>query len=154
MAELQPYLEQTAIYNHMDLTQPMYDPTNGYNISTANQFAVQQIVKLFLCPSDVGEFRGRGLWRPALGPTNYAVCVGDGLSPARRLAARGQRRHCSRPRTAPDFTDVSDGLSNTAMLSGKHPRRRPGGRRPARLAQSTNRLCLHRIWRPSKRFRL
>ena len=32
-AQLNPYLEQTAIYNHMDLTQPIYDPNNNYNIT-------------------------------------------------------------------------------------------------------------------------
>src|SRR5438105_13609002 len=51
LARLNPYLEQTNIYNAMDLTQPIYMPP-AFNISAANQFAVQQKVKLFLCPSD------------------------------------------------------------------------------------------------------
>src|SRR5215475_5792236 len=46
LAQLNPYLEQTAIFNRMDLTQPIYDPTAGYNITVANQFAVQQVIKL------------------------------------------------------------------------------------------------------------
>src|SRR5215467_8405102 len=45
LAQLNPYLEQTNIYNAMDLTQPIYVPPT-YNISAANQFAVQQTVKL------------------------------------------------------------------------------------------------------------
>src|SRR5579872_7398359 len=40
LAQLNPFLEQTNIYNRMDLTQPIYDPTNNYNITAANQFAV------------------------------------------------------------------------------------------------------------------
>jgi hypothetical protein len=38
----------------MDLNQPIYMPPS-YNITAANQFAVQQVVKLFLCPSDEQE---------------------------------------------------------------------------------------------------
>src|SRR5690349_2201521 len=52
LALLNPYLEQTNIYNSMDLKQPMYDATN--NITTQNQFPVVQKVSLFLCPSDRG----------------------------------------------------------------------------------------------------
>src|SRR5262245_12951603 len=51
IAQLNPYLEQTNIYNMMDLKQPIYMPPT-YNVTAANQFAVQQVVKLFLCPSD------------------------------------------------------------------------------------------------------
>src|SRR6202158_5698273 len=36
LAFLNPFLEQTNIYNQMDLTQPIYVPP-AYNISTANQ---------------------------------------------------------------------------------------------------------------------
>src|SRR5262245_31146197 len=51
LAQLNPYLEQTAIYNRMNLDEPMFTlPT--LNITADNQFAVQQTVKLFLCPSD------------------------------------------------------------------------------------------------------
>ena len=51
LAQINPYLEQTNIYKNMDLTQPIYVPPT-LHISPANQFAVQQVVKLFLCPSD------------------------------------------------------------------------------------------------------
>src|SRR5262249_7807982 len=50
LAQLNPYLEQTNIYNMMDLLQPIYMPP-AFNVTAANQFAVQQVVKLFLCPS-------------------------------------------------------------------------------------------------------
>src|SRR5215211_4859222 len=53
LAQLSPYLEQTNIYNTMDLTQPMYDASNV--VTAKNQFAVVQKVSIFLCPSDKGE---------------------------------------------------------------------------------------------------
>jgi prepilin-type N-terminal cleavage/methylation domain-containing protein/prepilin-type processing-associated H-X9-DG protein len=120
LAMLNPYLEQTNIYNMMDLTQPIYMPSPPYNISTANQFAVQQVVKLFLCPSDkmqpVANPGDYGV--PTIGPTNYAVCVGTGAtnggppfgsplnSDGMFMAGQGFR-----------ITDIADGSSNTAMMS-------------------------------------
>jgi prepilin-type N-terminal cleavage/methylation domain-containing protein len=117
LAELNPYLEQTNIYNTMDLTQPIYVPPN-YNISPANQFAVQQVVKLFLCPADRMQPVSAAYGEPVLGPTNYAVCVGTGTtnggppfgsplnSDGMFMAGTGLR-----------FTDITDGTSNTAMMS-------------------------------------
>jgi prepilin-type N-terminal cleavage/methylation domain-containing protein len=121
-AQINPFLEQTAIYNKMDLTQPIYDPKNSYNITVANQFAVQQIIPIFLCPSDAGQpvatnpTTDYGV--PQLGPTNYAVCVGSGTtnggapygsplnSDGMFMGLRGLRA-----------TDIPDGLSNTACAS-------------------------------------
>src|SRR5262249_3102216 len=79
LAELNPYLEQTNIYNRMDLTQPIYVPP-AYNIPPANQFAVQQIVRLFLCPSDRMQPVSVAYGEPVIGPTNYAVCTGTGTT--------------------------------------------------------------------------
>src|SRR5690348_3811272 len=81
-AELNPYLEQTNIYNRMDLTQQTYETTSPFNITAANQFAVQQVVKLFLCPSDkmTPVTQGPAYGVPVLGPTNYAVCNGSGTN--------------------------------------------------------------------------
>src|SRR5687768_9107460 len=44
LAQLNPYLEQTNIYNRMDLTLPMYQNASPFNILPANQFAVVQVV--------------------------------------------------------------------------------------------------------------
>src|SRR5262245_55276296 len=53
LAELNPYLEQTNIYQTMDLSYPLYvKGTSGFVVSAPNQFAAGQTVKLFLCPSD------------------------------------------------------------------------------------------------------
>ncbi len=117
LAELNPYLEQTNIYNAMDLAQPIYVPPD-FNISPANQFAVQQVVKLFLCPADQMRPVSAAYGEPVIGPTNYAVCVGTGTtnggppfgsplnSDGMFMAGIGLR-----------LTDVTDGTSNTAMMS-------------------------------------
>jgi prepilin-type N-terminal cleavage/methylation domain-containing protein/prepilin-type processing-associated H-X9-DG protein len=120
LAALNPFLEQTAIYNMMDLTQPIWMPTAPYNISPANAFAVQQVVKLFLCPSDKMQpvINPGDYGEPTMGPTNYAVCVGTGTtnggppfgsplnSDGMFTAGQGYK-----------ITDVTDGSSNTAMMS-------------------------------------
>jgi prepilin-type N-terminal cleavage/methylation domain-containing protein/prepilin-type processing-associated H-X9-DG protein len=117
LAQLNPYLEQTNIYNTMDLTQPIYVPPN-FTISPANQFAVAQLVKLFLCPSDQMRAVSSDYGVSTIGPTNYAVCVGSGTtnggppfgsplnSDGMFTAGNGFR-----------ITDVTDGSSNTAMMS-------------------------------------
>ncbi len=115
LAELNPFLEQTAIYNQMDLTLPTYESTLPFNITAPNRFAVQQTVKLFLCPSDkmqpvtVGPTYGV----PVLGPTNYAVCNGSGTNGGSPWDADGVFI-AQRPT---HVADITDGTSNTAMLS-------------------------------------
>lgn len=114
---MNPYLEQTNIYNRMDLTQPIYMPPT-YNISAANQFAVQQNVKLFLCPSDKMQPVGGGYGLSTLGPTNYAVCVGSGTT--RGAAPYGSPWNGDGMFMAKDgvkIGDITDGTSNTAMMS-------------------------------------
>jgi prepilin-type N-terminal cleavage/methylation domain-containing protein/prepilin-type processing-associated H-X9-DG protein len=117
LAQLNPYLEQTNIYNAMDLKQPIYMPPT-YNVTAANQFAVQQIVRLFLCPSDRQQPVSVAYGEPVIGPTNYAACLGSGTtfggapfgSP---LNADGMFQAVRALRLA----DVTDGLSNTACMS-------------------------------------
>jgi len=120
LAQLNPYLEQTNIYNAMNLTQPIYDPTNNYNISTANQFAVSQVIKLFLCPSDLGQpvLNPGDYGIQTAGPTNYAVCVGSGTTAGgppygSPLNSDGMFQGIRSFR----FSDITDGLSNTACAS-------------------------------------
>jgi prepilin-type N-terminal cleavage/methylation domain-containing protein len=122
LAQLNPYLEQTNIANTMDLSQPIYDPTNSYNITLKNQFAVQQNIKIFLCPSDsmqpVATNAATDYGVPTMGPTNYAVCVGTGTTAGgppygSPLNADGMFEGVVPHRVA----DVTDGLSNTVAMS-------------------------------------
>lgn len=113
LAQLNPYLEQTNIYSTMDLSQMMYVPPT-FQISTANQFAVVQKVKLFLCPSDRGEPVSSAYGVQNMGPTNYVACHGSGvLNNGSPLNADG----VFIPQFAVRITDITDGTSNTAAMS-------------------------------------
>jgi prepilin-type N-terminal cleavage/methylation domain-containing protein/prepilin-type processing-associated H-X9-DG protein len=114
LAQLNPYLEQTNIYNSMDLTQPMYDASN--NITAQNQFAVVQVVSLFLCPSDRGLPVSSAYGVTNMGPTNYVACHGSGTS------GGGYGSPVSADGIFPAVTgirvtDITDGTSNTAAMS-------------------------------------
>ena len=114
LAQLSPHLEQTAVYNTMDLTQPMYDATN--QITAANKFAVVQKVPIFLCPSDRGVPVSSAYGVTDMGPTNYVANHGTGLSGGgygSPIAADGVFPAV----TGVKVTDITDGTSNTAAMS-------------------------------------
>jgi prepilin-type processing-associated H-X9-DG protein len=115
LAELNPFLEQTAIYNQMDLSLQTYESTIPFNITAPNQFAVQQIVKLFLCPSDKMQpvTMGPAYGVPVLGPTNYAFCNGSGTNGGSPWDADG----AFIAKRTMHIADITDGTSNTAMIS-------------------------------------
>jgi prepilin-type processing-associated H-X9-DG protein len=107
LAELTPYLEQTNIYNTLDLTLPLYDATN--NVLPQNQFGVAQVVPLFFCPSDTQTV----VYPGQFGPTNYTGCLGSGANGGTRTLSDGIFYNNSKTRIA----DITDGTSNTAMMS-------------------------------------
>jgi prepilin-type N-terminal cleavage/methylation domain-containing protein/prepilin-type processing-associated H-X9-DG protein len=117
LAQLNPYLEQTAIYNRMNLDLPMYVlPT--LNIHPDNQFAVQQNVNIFMCPSDKMQPVGGGYGVPTFGPTNYAACVGSGATNgAAPFGSPWKADGVFRAGTQGSFLEIGDGLSNTAAFS-------------------------------------
>jgi prepilin-type N-terminal cleavage/methylation domain-containing protein/prepilin-type processing-associated H-X9-DG protein len=119
LAELNPYLEQTNIYNQMDLTQPIFLPLPPtYPITPTNQFAVQQVVKLFLCPSDQMQPVSVAYGEPVIGPTNYAVCVGTGTTNGGApFGTPWNADGMFKAKIHTRFADVTDGLSNTAAMS-------------------------------------
>jgi prepilin-type processing-associated H-X9-DG protein len=101
----------------MDLTQPIYVPPN-FTVSPTNQFAVQQIVKLFLCPSDKGRPVSVAYGEPVIGPTNYAVCVGTGTTNGAAPFGTPWNADGMFEAVVPHrIEDVLDGLSNTAAMS-------------------------------------
>ena len=114
LAQLNPYLEQTNIYNTMDLTQPMYDAAN--QITAPNRFAVVQKVSIFLCPSDRGVPVSSAYGVTDMGPTNYVACHGSGVSGGgygSPIAADGIFPAVTGVR----ITDITDGTSNTVAMS-------------------------------------
>jgi prepilin-type N-terminal cleavage/methylation domain-containing protein/prepilin-type processing-associated H-X9-DG protein len=117
LAQLNPYLEQEVIYNRMDLKQPIYMPPT-YSVTATNQFAVQQIVKLFLCPSDKQQPVSVAYGEPVIGPTNYAASLGSGsVNGAAPFGSPLNTDGMFQGVRAFRFADVTDGLSNTACMS-------------------------------------
>ena len=117
LAQINPYLEQTNIFNAMNLDQPIYQPPT-YDISTGNQFAVSQVISLFLCPSDAGPTPLGGYGLSVIGPTSYAACIGTGttggVAPFGSPWASDGMFQAKMPTY---FADVVDGLSNTVCFS-------------------------------------
>ena len=114
LAQLNPNLEQTAIYNSMDLTQPMYDATNM--ITTQNRTAVVQKVPIFLCPSDCGVAVSSAYGVTDMGPTNYVACHGTGVSGGgygSPIAGDGVFPAVNGVK----ILDITDGTSNTVAMS-------------------------------------
>ena len=115
-AEINPYLEETNIFNQMDLTEPMYSPS--LEIYPDNRFAVQQVIKLFLCPSDKMTPLCGGYGVPIFGPVNYTACMGSGTtdggepygSPWDADGVFQAAVNCT-------IEDISDGTSTTAFFS-------------------------------------
>ena len=120
LAELSPFLEQTSIYNTMDLDYPTFEPVDPYDITEPNRFAFSITVGLFLCPSDMRQpviDRVYGVDRP--GATNYAFCVGTGTT-RRSTPFGGSLWHTDgafMARERLEFGAISDGLSNTVFAS-------------------------------------
>lgn len=78
LAQLTPYLEQTNVYNALDLTVPLY---GGGSLQPRilpfpqNRAPLATKVSTFLCPSD--EYR---VILPDQGPSNYVACSGSNAS--------------------------------------------------------------------------
>jgi prepilin-type N-terminal cleavage/methylation domain-containing protein/prepilin-type processing-associated H-X9-DG protein len=74
LAQLTPYLEQTNVYNALDLTYPLYGGGAVQPQSIpfpVNRPATGAVVPTFLCPSD--ELR---ILKADQGPSNYMACSG------------------------------------------------------------------------------
>ena len=117
LAFLSPYLDQTSIYNLMNLNAPTYASTPPYNIADPNNArAAGYLIPLFLCPSDYAKSLGGGYGVASLGSANYCANQGSGLNGANNgspYGADGVMFANSRVR----ISDITDGTSNTACMS-------------------------------------
>jgi prepilin-type N-terminal cleavage/methylation domain-containing protein/prepilin-type processing-associated H-X9-DG protein len=117
LAQLNPFLEQTAIINQMNLDEPLVSlPT--LTVLPDNRFAVQQTIALFLCPSDTMQPVGGGYGVPVLGPVNYGACTGSGTTDGGPpYGSPWDADGMFRAAVAGTFREITDGLSNTAAFS-------------------------------------
>ena len=129
LAQLTPYLEQTNVYNALDLSYPLY---GGGSVQPQtipfppNRPACAAVVPSFLCPSD--EFR---IVKPDQGPSNYAACSGgnpDGNALTGNGLFVGVDLDVAK-NAGVRVTDVPDGTSNTVAFA--ETILGPGGTAPA-----------------------
>lgn len=106
LATLSPYLENTAAYDLLDLSIPLYNA--GLALNDQHAAAVQVPVPTFRCPSDDGA-----VLNFEFAPTNYAFSTGSGTGGGKPHDADGMAFENSQIRPA----QVEDGLSHTALAS-------------------------------------
>jgi len=117
LAQLNPFLEQTAIFNQMNLNEPMYN-LPSLTVLPDNQFAVQQTIELFLCPADTMQPVGGGYGVDVFGPVNYCACIGSGTTAgAAPYGSPWDADGVFRAAIKGTFAEITDGLSNTAAFS-------------------------------------
>lgn len=117
LAQMNPFLEQTAIYNDMNLQLPMF-LYPSLQVAEVNQFAVSQMVKIFLCPADLMIPVSGGYGVTEFGSINYCACVGSGSTQGN--APYGDPWNSDGMFQAAvygTFNSMTDGLSNTAAFS-------------------------------------
>jgi prepilin-type processing-associated H-X9-DG protein len=131
LAFLTPFLEQTAVFNALNCSFPVYGvptTTPPSQVYPANRTVVNLMIATFLCPSD----RGARITTPdgfvggtgrEFSPTNYHFCAGSGVGGGDVNIADGIFGLNSLCR----MQDISDGLSNTAL--GSETLIGPGGAR-------------------------
>jgi prepilin-type N-terminal cleavage/methylation domain-containing protein/prepilin-type processing-associated H-X9-DG protein len=117
LAQLTPYLEQTNVYNALDLTVPLY---GGGSLQPQaipfpqNRGPLASVVKSFLCPAD--QFR---IVVPEQGPSNYVACSGSNAS-GDALTGDGIFFGVNLDlvkNAGVRVTDIADGTSNTVAFS-------------------------------------
>lgn len=118
LAYLTPYLEQTAVYNTMNLNAPTY---SGSMIADPNNIkAIGTVIPLFLCPSDKGTPVSSGYGVTNMGPTNYCANQGTGINTLNGNPSNGSPYNANGVFFADSrirFADITDGSSNTACMS-------------------------------------
>ncbi len=106
LAQLTPFVEQSNVYNSLELDKPLYGIT--FSVTPENANGAKLVVPLFLCPSDTGE-----RVHSEFGPTNYATCTGSGIGGGTPFETDGAYFVNSKTRV----TDIRDGSSNTVAMS-------------------------------------
>jgi prepilin-type processing-associated H-X9-DG protein len=107
-----PQIEQDNLYRSINFALPIQAPQNAA--------AIQEMIKLYLCPSDLwlGPFTvadGFGNPLAVAAPSSYAACCGGDESDTFGPSGLGIFYRNSRTR----LTDITDGTSNTLMVGDR-----------------------------------
>jgi prepilin-type processing-associated H-X9-DG protein len=142
LAYLSPYLDQTNVYNLMNLNAPTYGMVSGaWGIADPNnQTAAGLLIPLFLCPSDKAQSLGAGYGVNALGPANYVANQGSGINVTPQGNQHGSPYNADGVFYADSkvsIADIRDGTSNTVAMSesllGDGAEIAPGSTPPANI---------------------
>ena len=119
LALLTPYLEQTNVYNAINLTETMFQLTVPWGINSP--VAVQTFVPTFMCPSDrmVSVCSNEYSINGQLARTNYAFCMGTGTTTGVLgwLGSPYQADGVYYAQVTTRLADITDGTSNTVGIS-------------------------------------
>jgi prepilin-type N-terminal cleavage/methylation domain-containing protein/prepilin-type processing-associated H-X9-DG protein len=119
LALLTPFLEQTPVYNSIDLRLTMYQLTPPFGIQAPT--AVVTVVPIFLCPSDTGQAVCSNAYAISgdFAPNNYAFCMGTGTTKGRTnwLGSPWDADGVFYAQSKTRLLDITDGTSNTAGAS-------------------------------------
>ena len=118
-ARLLPFAEQGNVYKLIDFTQPLMLGSGGaQTLNPVHSQVARQEVALFRCPSD-GQQAIFETYNAAPGlafaGTNYVVCTGSGVDT--NYDTRAPTDGVFWCGSAVRFPDMTDGASNTAVLS-------------------------------------
>jgi len=119
VAFLTPFMEQTNIYNSIDLKLTMFQLVTPFGIQAPD--AVRARVPSLMCPSDRMESVCRDAYAITgeFGPSNYAFCMGTGTTRGKTnwLGSPFDADGVSYGKGKVKITDIKDGTSNTVMAS-------------------------------------
>src|SRR3954466_12480364 len=106
LAQLLPYLENSAAYGALDLSVPLYGA--NFKVRPENVESVKFYVAEFMCPSDLSRAVSTDF-----GPTNYTVNAGSGVGGGTPRETDGVFYMNSQVTPS----KITDGLSKTAIAS-------------------------------------
>jgi prepilin-type N-terminal cleavage/methylation domain-containing protein len=115
-ARLLPFLEQANLQNLLDFSQPAFTgPFNALvpNPQFASAFAMR--IQVALCPSDPAPIRNVGAGGSEYSGINYMVSFGSGTGTNYDL--RWRTDGIVYENSGARFADITDGTSNTVILS-------------------------------------
>ncbi|MFO0908617.1 MAG: DUF1559 domain-containing protein [Isosphaeraceae bacterium] len=95
LAQLTPYLEQSNVYNALNMNFPIAAGPSGvygvgpWSVFTENTTCLSTSVSFFLCPSDGQAAPSRITGGAVSAPTNYHFCTGDGSPTSANIGDAG-----------------------------------------------------------------